>query len=780
MHPYHLILCVILKTLAITKNFHLPAVAIGFIASFIKLVLAAFKKNEDENGFLPQSIVLAGFCSALILSATLFLWHKCDSNDSKYPDEEDEEVYGNPTPVKIPIYYKNGKWYSTPTINNKKNTKLDKETPMIVRFRGINLPAKTPSLPPQLKSTHESLEFYSSKASVSFVDRPLPLATASKHLQRLSTSHQLGFNLLRLSVSWEAVMHEGPGIIDHHYLNYLSDLVDKAAQYGFYILIDPHQDVWSRFSGGDGAPWWTLDVVGFQTDSDVIHRTGGAFLHHAFAEQCSQNSDNKDLMPQMIWPSNYGRLVTATMFTLFFAGDTFAPGIMVEEKGQQKKKKTVNDINDTENVEEESIQCFLQRHYLAYLDVVARTLKDKVNVLGFNSMNEPSPGFIGMKDLRKPLFPAPLGHLMSAFDGMRLGSGESLRRPYFSSIFMYVRHVKINEKNESIWKHPNLDIWKKVGVYEIDQKTQKRILKRPHHFSLPKQAKNKKDSFFMEEYMVPFYKNIEKVVRRHNERFVIFAESPPDLSDFKVEKAPEYLSFHSEIYAWAPHWYDLFVLNKKVYSKWIAIDIEKQAPILTPYFIRRAFQRILHKLKETGNNKLFVLLGEVGIPFDINANKSFTTNDYSDQIHALERTIHAIELNDLDYTLWNYVHDNTHEYGDLWNGENLSIRAENRNRAFQAVIRPYVSQLTLDCIIKRQEFNCFTQRYDLVVTVKKGAKFLKILVFVPKYHYRITPKITSSHGKVSHNTCCQQLVWELSNCASVDSINLSLEKEHSS
>ena len=57
-------------------------------------------------------------------------------------------------------------------------------------------------------------------------------------------------------------MYEGHGIIDESYLEYVKELVKWAARFELYVIIDPHQDVWSRFTGGDGAPWWTLDAAG--------------------------------------------------------------------------------------------------------------------------------------------------------------------------------------------------------------------------------------------------------------------------------------------------------------------------------------------------------------------------------------------------------------------------------------------------------------------------------------------------------------------------------------
>jgi len=85
------------------------------------------------------------------------------------------------------------------------------------------------------------------------------------------------------------------------------------------VFVDPHQDVWSRFTGGDGAPGWTLEAVGI--DMRQLKENNAAIVHNTWGEGKSE----KDLQafPKMIWPSNYSKYATATMFTLFFGGKTY-------------------------------------------------------------------------------------------------------------------------------------------------------------------------------------------------------------------------------------------------------------------------------------------------------------------------------------------------------------------------------------------------------------------------------------------------------------------------
>lgn len=67
------------------------------------------------------------------------------------------------------------------------------------------------------------------------------------------------------------------------------------------------------------------------------------------------------------------------------------------------------------------------------------------------------------------------------------------------------------------------------------------------------------------------------------------------------------------------------------------------------------------------------MFGEIGIPFDLDGKAAYTTGDYSAQISALDANMCALERDLLSFTLWNYTSDNSHEWGDQWNGEDLSL-----------------------------------------------------------------------------------------------------------
>jgi Cellulase (glycosyl hydrolase family 5) len=161
-------------------------------------------------------------------------------------------------------------------------------------LHGINVGGST-KLPFQpLIPSHQKENFYETVYTVSSVGRPFPLEQADEHFERL---YQWGYRFVRLLVTWEAIEHAGPGRYDENYLNYIQAIVKKAEDHHINVFIDPHQDVWSRFTGGDGAPYWTLDKVGF--DPLKFSETGSAIIHNV----------KGDPFPRMIWPTNYNKQV---------------------------------------------------------------------------------------------------------------------------------------------------------------------------------------------------------------------------------------------------------------------------------------------------------------------------------------------------------------------------------------------------------------------------------------------------------------------------------------
>lgn len=147
--------------------------------------------------------------------------------------------------------------------------------------------------------------------------------------------------------------------------------------------VSMHQDVWSRYSGGSGAPAWTLEAIGF--DLSALEEAGAVWLGGVRGE--GHTLDTRGL-----WPTGYHKLTAATMAcatsypgerrtlthssTCFFAGNMFAPRLRVTAQTR----------------EEMSIQDFLQTTFLNCWRRVAEKVGRLEGVLGFQ-----------VRDVHRPL-----------------------------------------------------------------------------------------------------------------------------------------------------------------------------------------------------------------------------------------------------------------------------------------------------------------------------------------------------------------------------------------
>jgi hypothetical protein len=529
----------------------------------------------------------------------------------------------------------------------------------VVLLRGVNLggSSKVPAIPNG--STWNLDKFYDHR-NVSFVGRPLPLTDADEHFGRLKL---WGFTFLRFLITWEAIEHEGPGIYDEEYLDYLHAIVVKAAEYGIEIFMDPHQDVWSRFTGGDGAPGWTLEAVGF--DISKLHSTGAAFTH----QECGEP------YPRMLWPTNNNKLAAATMFTLFFAGNDFAPELKVEGI---------------------PIQEFLQSHYINAIKKVAAKLSDLPNVVGYDTLNEPSPGYIGMPDISKRLEAVKLlkGETPTAFQAMAAGAGFPQKVDVFDlglTGFIKTGKKTLNPGGESAWLNGLEDVWQQHKVWGLD-KSGTPVILQPQYFS----EVDGHPVDFYRDYFRPFLNLFIKEIRLVASESIFFLEGVPGENGLSWGKEDLGNIVH------AAHWYDDITLVTKRFVNWFTMDTRNAKVVLGKRAVQHCFSdqiadTIRHSINHMG--EVPTLIGETGIPFDMYHKRAYQTGDFKQQEGAMDATMAALEDNLASFTLWNYTSDNTNEHGDQWNNEDLSIFSQDQRkfdgspydggRAIKAVVRPY-------------------------------------------------------------------------------------------
>lgn len=209
----------------------------------------------------------------------------------------------------------------------------------------------------------------------------------------------LGFDVVRLPVSWSR-LEPTPGTYDSTYIDRIAQVVGWARSQGIYVLIDMHQDNYSRFtpetaplsvpglvtptqqSGNhaDGAPPWAVMADGVPAESLLGEGETNAYVETAFTNfwlNSVPTGANGMPLPQGAAPG---------------------PG--------------------------------LQDHYIGAMAALAARFKGDPAVAGYEIMNEPLPGFIAAPGLFDqgylfPFYRRVIDAITGASDGVVCPSGSS-------------------------------------------------------------------------------------------------------------------------------------------------------------------------------------------------------------------------------------------------------------------------------------------------------------------------------------------------------------------
>jgi hypothetical protein len=521
-------------------------------------------------------------------------------------------------------------------------------------LRGINVAgdAKYPSEPDQ--PSHADAGFFDGD-KVTFHKKPFPKEDAHIHFSRL---RRWGYNTIRYVFTWEAIEAAGPGLYDEEWIAHTIEVLRMAKEYGFYIFMDPHQDVWSRFSGGSGAPMWTLYAAGL--DPESFAATEAAIVHNTYPDLAK--------FPKMIWSTNYYRLAAGTMFTLFFAGREFAP------------KCIINGMN---------IQDFLQGHFLAAISHLAQRIKEAGDVLnevvfGWESLNEPNKGMIGYPDisiipkeqaLKKGTAPTFWQAMLTGMgrpceiDTWDIGGlgpykvGRTLVDPHGETAWLPADYddSRYGWKRDPDWKLGQC-LWAQQGVWDP---TSDQLLRKDYFSKRPSTGETIDYPFFTNTWFMDFFRQYRDTVRRFHEEAIILLQPPVLELPPKIRGTPD----DDGKLIYAPHYYDGITLMTKKWNRVWNVDVlgVLRGRYLHPALaikvgetaIRNCFRDQLAAIKKEGFDYIGnypCILTEFGIPYDMDNQHAYKTGDYSSQSAAMDANHFAVEGSLMDgYTLWLYM-----------------------------------------------------------------------------------------------------------------------------
>ncbi|KAL8886064.1 MAG: hypothetical protein Q9215_006175 [Flavoplaca cf. flavocitrina] len=541
-----------------------------------------------------------------------------------------------------------------------------------VTLRGINVAgdAKFPTSPdlPSQKPDH----FYEGD-DVSFVGRPFSVDEAHLHFSRLKS---WGYTLIRYIFTWEAIEHAGPGRYDDDWVQHTIQVLRLAKDYGFYVFMDPHQDVWSRFTGGSGAPMWTVYACGL--NPRAFPATEAAWVHNTYPKPAEY--------PKMIWATNYSRLACQVIFTMFFAGKTFAPKAIIDGK---------------------NIQDYLQDHFVSACRHLARRIQEAGDledgvVIGWESMNEPNRGLVGFQDISVIPSEQKLqkGPSPTAWQAILLGSGRSCEMntwdfgglgPYKSGTTL------VDPKGEMAWLPADYDdskygwkrdpnwklgecIWAQHGLWN---QSSDELLKKDYFAKDPESGRKIDYEYFTNKWFMSYYRKHKEAITSVYPSAIMFCQAPV----LEIPPSIKGTEDDDPNLVFSPHYYDGVTLMMKKWNRYWNVDVFGllRGRYISPAFaikigetaIRNCFRDQLSAIRKEGIDYMGnhpCVFTEIGIPYDMDDKYAYKTGDYSRQSSAMDANHFALEGSGANgYALWTYTAINNHEWGDLWNGEDLSI-----------------------------------------------------------------------------------------------------------
>ncbi len=585
-----------------------------------------------------------------------------------------------------------------------------------ILLRGVNLggSSKVPTLPPGATHLPDSLR---SNEPISFIGRPFSLDAADDHFGRLQ---RWGFNVIRLLTTWEAIEHAGPGIYDEDYLAWFAELVAQAGAYGLQVIIDPHQDAWGRWSGGDGAPYWTYTAAGLKPAAFDATEAAVTMQHRPLNQY-----------PPMRWTVNSSRFAARTMATLFFAGADAAPHIQIDG---------------------ESIQYWLQRHFLGAITRLARVLVGMPHVLGYGFLNEAGAGFVGQR-LDVPIRTALADVRLTGFDGMAAAAGFPRRVPrYVQATFAQIPCDTrvINPQRVCAWLDDAPDIWREAGVWTLNGDGP--VLLRSDYFvTLRRPA----------DYIHDAIGRFAQAVQAAHPGAGIFIENgvigAPSELRWKTGEIPGLVN--------ATHWYDAVTLFSRIAMPWWSVDVDTGRFVIGRTAVRAMFARQIARICTVSRNQMDgcpTLIGEFGVPFDLNGGAGLRTGDWTPQIELLDAYYNALDTNLASATQWNYTADNCNRWGDQWNRENLSIYSidartagHDGGRAVEGFCRPYARAVAGQPL--HMHFDRRTGRFVLQYQADPAIS-LPTELYVPQIQYPHGYDVQLSSGRTEQDRAAQILL----------------------
>ena len=211
----------------------------------------------------------------------------------------------------------------------------------------------------------------------------------------------------------------------------------------------------------------------------------------------------------------------------------------------------------------------------------------------------------------------------------------------------------LNTDQVSAWLPDRECIWKQHGVWDIVQG--KPTLLQADYFS--KKRDGTSADFYIDFY-APFLREFCKAIRRGNPECIFLMEPLPNEEPPVLVQEKE--NWHTNT-IYAPHWYDLNSVFSKSFTGFITHDVQGLTKVFTLIQGKNIFQSSYFGLMGAKRNYTLqisnvvkqgienlgqkpCLIGECGIPMDINRKKAYASGDYTHHTNFLDAVISSLEV----------------------------------------------------------------------------------------------------------------------------------------
>ncbi len=551
-----------------------------------------------------------------------------------------------------------------------------------------------------------------------YMEKPFPLEDADRHFEIMRAN---GIDTIRLLVIWEAIEPDAPGVYNEDYLDYIGEIVDRARVHGIHVLMDMHQDMFSRhlmvrFNNspkygepgslesmllalvpnssigeyndsvqGDGAPRWAVEACLQEKDLDSEHWGTPRILSGLTVDGML---DLWDLFQRLLGLEDTGELPDWVVELI--------SGYLIEPQNPFPVNETSDVLPFTLwgvsyilsldmarcfacflagdkafpdlEVGGENVKDYLQQAYAGAWAQVAERVAHQPNVIGYDIMNEPGGNFLMLTAAAGMIQAGVVDGARGALVGL-LGE-ETGGQMYQALVDLRLLPPDTEPETLALWGLDELDV---MALLDLNMG-------------------------FDDKFMRPFYERVGRAILDVDQDAIIFIESSMSVDSLfgtgtggiagQFEEPMTHPEGLPQV-VYAPHWYpDIYPM----------IGFNMPPRTFSASEVRyRDYQPALEEasfLAAYSLGNIPVVFGEFGTYFNFNGIEQSRDDDYLVSAHILDNYYEAFERMFASRIQWCYSPENTYEIGDGWNHEDFSILDPNEKiRGELAWSRPHARAL---------------------------------------------------------------------------------------